>query len=223
MAKYVGLQSAAAQIRSATGRRLAICNVGRKPSALGSQQLLENAQESRIDIDEVADTLPEHAVSQLNSGNNSLERQASNGMASTSEPTASADTPSGRGSKRATRGRPAKKGSQQDVPPTETVFIGEIPGFGWSEGFMPQFSTEQRPIEPNKKRRGRKKKSEAEVEALMEDMDVSRNLTVHLFYHYWFYFASIMKLYLYQLNMIIIWKLNSQLPLILLCSNLLRN
>lgn len=177
MAKYVGLQSARAQLQSATGRRLIICNVSRKPSTLSSQQVLEDARESRSDVEEIADTLPDHAVSRLNpSGNAAAERKASHGMASTSEPAAEPNSRGTRASKKTSRGRPTKKGSEEDPHPTETVFIGEVPGFGWSEGFLPQFRTEQRPIEPLKKRRGRKKKCEVEALTSMEDLEVRRTV-----------------------------------------------
>ena len=172
MTKCLGLQKATVQLRPAPVRRIAIPHAAKKQSALGTQQLLEETQEPILNQDVDSQEAYSHTVEALDSVTAAAiaDRQASNAEASTSSPHPDAPAPP----KKPGRGRPTKKSLQEasdqqqlllKQQPMETVFIGEVPGYGWSEGFLPQFRTEKRPIEPLKKRRGRKKKSEIQAES----------------------------------------------------------
>jgi hypothetical protein len=171
MAKCIGLQKLGLQLQPAPVRRIAIPHAAKKQSALGAQRVLEETQESSVNLATDSQEAYSHTVASLDPATAAAvaDRQASNAEASTSSPVPDIPPPP----KKPGRGRPTKKSIQEATEqqqlllkqqPTETVFIGEVPGFGWSEGFLPQFRTEKRPIEPLKKRRGRKKKSEIEAE-----------------------------------------------------------
>lgn len=185
MAKFIGLGKAGLQLRLAPVRRVAFPHAAKKHSALGTQELLEETQEPGVKQDNESQETYSHNVQAPDSITSAAaaiaDRQSSNSEASTSS-SALHETPPP--PKKSGRGRPTKKSIQEaseqqqlllKQQPMETVFIGEVPGYGWSEGFLPQFRTEKRPIEPLKKRRGRKKKSETidENETLSsQDQDV---------------------------------------------------
>jgi hypothetical protein len=189
MTKFLGPQKPGLQLRPAPVRRIAIPHAAKKQSALGAQQLLEETQESSVKQATDSQEAYSHTVAALDSVDSATaaaiaDRQASNAEASTSA--AAPDVPPT--PKKPGRGRPTKKSIQEATEqqqlllkqqPMETVFIGEVPGYGWSEGFLPQFRTEKRPIEPLKKRRGRKKKSEIEAEnellASQDEQEVRNN------------------------------------------------
>lgn len=170
MTKLIGLQKFELQLRPAPLRRVAIA--AKKQSALGAQQVLEETQESSVQQAKDSQKAYSQTIETLDPATAAAfaDRQSSNAEASTSSAAPDIPPPP---PKKPGRGRPTKKSfqeaSEQQKPllkqqPTETVFIGEVPGYGWSEGFLPQFRTENRPIKPLKKRRGRKKKSEIEAE-----------------------------------------------------------
>jgi len=187
MAKFIGLQKSELQLRPAPVRRVAIAHAAKKQSALGTQQVLEETQESSVKQAIDSQKAYSQTIEALDPATAAAiaDRQASNAEASTSSAAPDITPPP---PKKPGRGRPTKKSlqeaSEQQKPllkqqPTETVFIGEVPGYGWSEGFLPQFRTEKRPIKPLKKRRGRKKKSEIEAEnealASRDDQEVRKN------------------------------------------------
>ena len=180
--------------RPSSLRRLPIANGSRKQPALGTPQLLEETRDTRLQLQNTATDLPNRTASLEESAQSSSisDRQASHKSATTSKAAVAVDddddddapavqpsladdtTPSIQGSN-------GNKNSVQRA--TETVFIGEVPGFGWSEGFLPMFRTEQRVIEPLKKRRGRKKKveTEAEAEASRDEQEVKKKRKKNIF------------------------------------------
>ncbi|KAG7667115.1 hypothetical protein NADE_003088 [Nannochloris sp. 'desiccata'] len=193
MTKGFGLQKPGLQLRPAPVRRVAIAHAAKKQSALGAQQVLEETQESSVRQATDSQEAYSHTIAALDPATAAAfaDRRASNAEASTSSAAPDVPPPP---PKKPGRGRPTKKSLQEaseqqqlllKQQPMETVFIGEVPGYGWSEGFLPQFRTEKRPIEPLKKRRGRKKKSEIEAEnellASRDDQeDVPEELEIYL-------------------------------------------
>jgi len=187
MAKFIGLQESGLQLRPAPVRRVAIAHAAKKQSALGAQQVLEETQESTMKEAMDSQKAYSHTIEALDPATAAAfaDRQASNAEASTSSAAPDIPPPP---PKKPGRGRPTKKSLQEaseqaallKQQPMETVFIGEVPGYGWSEGFLPQFRTEKRPIEPLKKRRGRKKKSQVETEievlASRDDQEVREKI-----------------------------------------------
>jgi hypothetical protein len=192
MAKFIGLQNVGLQLRPAAVRRVAIPHAAKKQSALGVQQVLEETQESSVKQATDSQEASSHTVPALDPAIAAAvaDRQTSGSEASTSQTPALSDAAPPPPPKKPGRGRPTKKSLQEaseqqqlllKQQPMETVFIGEVPGYGWSEGFLPQFRTEKRPIEPLKKRRGRKKKSEIEAENVLLASGDDQEVRIYFF------------------------------------------